>query len=215
MDYALHAAFLLDFDGDDEAFAADGDEFILHRAAFGEAAQIAAQGFLNRAALLFDLATNARQLGRGLVFERSIGLDLVAEPAQELGEVDDLVRECAHPVPVGLHVRRRMQHDLAPFRGAIDDQDHVANLGGLESGACDARFLHQQIDVEQSGKIKAAADAAEFPNLLGEFLLALDPVAIGGGSERGNTLLPEGRRGVSAQEFAAETRTPARARNCG
>ena len=35
VDYALDAAFLLDFDGDHEAFAADGDQFILHGAAFG------------------------------------------------------------------------------------------------------------------------------------------------------------------------------------
>ena len=60
VDYALHAAFLLDLYGDDETFAADGDELVLHRAAFGEAAQISAQRFLNRAALPFDLAANAR-----------------------------------------------------------------------------------------------------------------------------------------------------------
>ena len=97
MDHALHAAFLLDFYGDDEAFAADGDQFVLHRAAFGEAAQISAQRFLNGAALLFDFAANAREFGRGFVVERSIGLDLVAELAEEFGEVDDLAGESAHP----------------------------------------------------------------------------------------------------------------------
>ncbi len=39
VDDSLYAAFLLDLDGDDEAFAADGDEFVLHGPAFGEAAQ--------------------------------------------------------------------------------------------------------------------------------------------------------------------------------
>ena len=58
-----------------------------------------------------------------------------------------------------------MEHDLAPFGGAIDDQNDVANLGGFESGAGDARFLDERIDVDESGKIEASADAAEFANL--------------------------------------------------
>ena len=103
VDYALHAALLLDFDGDDEAFAADGDEFVLHGAAFGEAAQISAQRFLDGAALLFDFAADAGEFGRGFVFERAVGLDLVAERAQEFGEVHDLSGERAHAAPVGAH----------------------------------------------------------------------------------------------------------------
>ena len=42
VDHALHAAFLLDFDRDHEALAADGDQFVLHGAAFGEFPQVAA-----------------------------------------------------------------------------------------------------------------------------------------------------------------------------
>ena len=42
---AVDAALLLDFDGDDEAFAADGDEFVLQGAAFGETAEVAAKRF--------------------------------------------------------------------------------------------------------------------------------------------------------------------------
>ena len=95
-----------------------------------------------------------------------------------------------------------MEHDLAPFRGAIDDQNHVANLGGFESRACDARFLHEQIDVDESGKIETSADPSELSNLLSECLLVFDPVVVGGGGERSNEFLPEGRGGVSAQEFA-------------
>src|SRR5579864_429229 len=40
VNYALHAALLLHFDRDDEAFAADGNEFVLHRSAFGEATEV-------------------------------------------------------------------------------------------------------------------------------------------------------------------------------
>ena len=43
VDHALDAAFLLDFDGDHETLAADGDQFVLGGAAVGKAAEIAAQ----------------------------------------------------------------------------------------------------------------------------------------------------------------------------
>ena len=63
VDDALYAAFLLDLDWDDEALAADGDEFVLNRAAFGEMAQISAERFLDGAALLFNVAADACQFG--------------------------------------------------------------------------------------------------------------------------------------------------------
>ena len=138
-----NAALLLDLDGNDEALAANGDEFVLHGAAFGEAAEVSAQRFLDRAALFFDLAADASQFGRGPVFERAIGLDLVAERTQELAEVGDPCGESAHRNPFRAHSGGRVRDDFAPFGGAIDDQDHVADLGGLQSGAGDARLLHQ------------------------------------------------------------------------
>ena len=144
VDDALHAALLLDLDGDDEALAADGDQFVLHGAAFGEAAEIAAQRFLNGAALLLDLAADAGEFGRGVVVERAVGLNLVAEVAQELGEVGDAGGELRRRrVHSDLHGGRRAERDLAPLGGAIDDEDDVANLGGFESGAGDAGFLDE------------------------------------------------------------------------
>ena|SRR5664279_4735012 len=64
VDYALDAAFLLDFHRDDETLAADGDEFVLDGAAFGEFPQVAAQRFLDLTLLLLDLTANAVQFGR-------------------------------------------------------------------------------------------------------------------------------------------------------
>src|SRR5580658_10705578 len=90
VNYALDAAFLLDLDGDDKAFAADGDEFVLHGAAFGEAAEISAQGVLDGAALFFNFATDADQFWRGVILERAGGLNLVADEAAGVAEVGDL-----------------------------------------------------------------------------------------------------------------------------
>src|SRR5277367_548323 len=87
VNYALDAAFLLNFDGDDEAFAADGDEFVLHGAAFGEAAEISAEGVLDGAALFFYFAADASEFGGSVIFERAVGLNFVAEEAEEVGEV--------------------------------------------------------------------------------------------------------------------------------
>src|SRR5271163_1210632 len=128
---ALYAAFLLDFYRDDETFATDGDELVLYGAAFGEAAEISAQGILDGAALLFNLAADAGKFGRSVIFECAVGLNLVAEEAEEVGEVGDFGRECPHTAPLALHAGGRMQRDLTPFRGAVDDEDDVANLGGF------------------------------------------------------------------------------------
>ncbi len=62
MNYAGNTPLLFDLHGDDEAFAANSNEFVLHRPALGESAQVALQRVLNVAALLFRLTPNARQL---------------------------------------------------------------------------------------------------------------------------------------------------------
>ncbi len=202
VDDALDAAFLLDLDGDDEALSADGDEFVLHGAAFGEAAQVSAQGFLNGATLLFHFAADAGKLGRGFVFERSIRLNLVAEVAQEFREVDDLSREAVNFAPVRAHGGGGILGDLPPLGGAIDDGNDVANLECFERGSGDARFGHERSDIGEGGKIEATADAAEFANLSGKQLLGFDPLLIGGGSERIDAVLAERRGRESAQELA-------------
>jgi hypothetical protein len=200
VNYALDAAFLLDLDGDDEAFAADGDEFVLHGAAFGEAAEISAEGILDGAALSFDFAADAGEFGRGVIFECAVGLNFVAEEAEEVVEVSDLGGECADGAPLALHAGGGMEGDFAPFRGAIDDEDYVANLGGFEDGALNAGFRDELGGGEQAGKFEASADAAEFADFAGELVLGFDPVAIGGGSESGDAGLTQGRGSVSAQE---------------
>src|ERR1700723_974428 len=128
VDDSLYAAFLLDLDGDDEAFAADGDELVLHGAAFGEAPQISAEGFLDGAALFFDFAADADEFGRSVIFEGTVGLDLVAEEAEEVVEVGDLGGECAQAAPLALHAGRGAARDLEARGGAIDADHDVANL---------------------------------------------------------------------------------------
>jgi hypothetical protein len=93
-----------------------------------------------------------------------------------------------------------MEGDLAPFSGAVDDEDYVANLGGFEDGALNAGFRDELGGGEQAGKFEASADAAEFADFAGELVLGFDPVAIGGGSESGDAGLTQGRGSVSAQE---------------
>ena len=63
MHHAGDAALVLGLDGDDEALAADGDEFLLGGAAFRQPAHLGAQRFLDDALLFFNLAAQARQFG--------------------------------------------------------------------------------------------------------------------------------------------------------
>ncbi len=189
VNYALDAAFLLDFDGDDEAFAADGDEFVLDGAAFGETAQISTQGILDGAALSLDFAADADELGGCVIVECAVGLNLVAEEAQEFVEVGDLGGEGVNGAPLALHAGGRMQGDLAPFRGAVDDEYDVANLGGFENSSGDAGFRDELGGGEQAGKFEASADATEFADFAGELVLRFDPGAVGGGGESGDASL--------------------------
>ncbi len=85
--HSLHSPALLDFYGNDKALAANRDQLFLDRAPFRQPPQIRAQRLLDRPLLLFDLPTNAGQLGRSPVIQRAVGQDLVAEIAQQRREV--------------------------------------------------------------------------------------------------------------------------------
>ncbi len=167
MHHALHAAFLFNFHGDNKALAADGYQFVLHGAALGQLAQISAQRLLNLAPLLFDVAANSRQFGRSAIFQRAIGLNFVAKESQELGEVGYCFRERPGAAPIGSHVGGRMQRNLTPLGGAVDEQHNIADIRGFEHGSTDARLLNQFRDVEERGKIEASAHAAKLTHLPG------------------------------------------------
>jgi hypothetical protein len=86
-----------------------------------------------------------------------------------------------------------LESDLAPFGGAVNDQDYVANFGGLEDGSGDASLFYERVHFDERVKIEAPTNAAEFTNLAGEFLLGFDPVVVGRWSERGDARLAKGR----------------------
>ena len=69
MDDARDAALELRFDGDDEAFSADGDEVVLGAAAFAEAAEGLAETLFDRAVLALHGSADAAEFGRGIVVE--------------------------------------------------------------------------------------------------------------------------------------------------
>ena len=202
VDDALHAAFLLDLHGDDETLAADGDEFVLHGAAFGEFPENSAERFLDQPLLFLDLAADAAQLGRSPVVERAVGQDLVAEGAQESGEVLDGGGKRGHCGPLETHGGRGLADDLAPLGGAVGDEDNVANLAGFQSRSGNPGFLDQLRDLGQAGELKASADAAELADFGGEPMLGFNPGAIEGGAEFRDAALAQRRRGVAEEQVA-------------
>jgi hypothetical protein len=137
--------FCSTLDRDDEALAADGDQFILHRAAFGEFAQIAAQRFLNLPLLLFDLAADAAQFRRGFDRRACHRAESCCETAQKASEV----QRCP-PIarwtraPLGAHRRRRLAHNLrhSAARSATRIMSRISVVS--EPAPADARFLHQR-----------------------------------------------------------------------
>ena len=79
VDDAGDAALEFAADGNDEAVAADGDEVFLRGAFGGELAQGGAEGFFDDALLALLLAADAVELGRGVVGEGAVGLDLALD----------------------------------------------------------------------------------------------------------------------------------------
>ena len=154
-------------------------------------AQVAAQRVLNGAALLFDLATNAGEFGRGAIFEGAIGLNLVLKIAAQFLKVGDAGRELRDRLPIAAHGGGRTEGDLPPLGGAVDDEQDIANLGGLDGGAGDAGLVEQYGDVEQASKFEAATNAAVLADLSGALVLFADPIAIGSRCERGEAMRAE------------------------
>ena len=113
--HALHAAALLDLDRNDEAVSADGDQFVLHGAVVGEAAQIRLERSLDSAALALDVAADAGQLGRGVVVKRAVRQDLVVKIAEQLVKVSDLLRQLADRLPLIVNGRRGIERGSAPL----------------------------------------------------------------------------------------------------
>ena len=144
MRHALHPPAVFHFHRNHKAFAANGDQFFLHRAAVGKPPQIRAQRLLDASLLLFDFAANARQLRRGAVVQRAIGKDLVAEVTQQGCEVFQCLRKFVYCLPLVLHGNWGMQCDLSPLRRAVGYQYEVANLGDLQGRALNARFVYQR-----------------------------------------------------------------------
>ncbi len=198
---ALHSAALLHLHRDDEAFAANGDQFLLHRSTFGKPPQIGAQRLLDRALLLLDLAPDARQFGRGAVVQSAVGQDLVAEVTQQESEIGNALGELVYGLPLVLNRGRGMKCDLAPLGGTVGEQKQIANLDDLQRGSGDACLVDQLRRIEQTVKVKTPSGPQVAAQLFGKLLLALDPLAVTRGRELHHPVVPERRGGIDGEEL--------------
>ncbi len=129
---AGEAAFLLDFDGDDEAVAADGDELVLGVAFFRETAERGAEGILDEAVLSKLFAANAGEFGAGVVVECAVGEEFVLDgfgegeqgAGERLGEFTQVGNACGQSGGRGVD-------GLAPvglLKGEAGDGDEVGRV---------------------------------------------------------------------------------------
>ncbi len=95
-----------------------------------------------------------------------------------------------------------MGDGFAPFGGAVDEEDGVAEFDGFESGALNAGALDELGGIDETAEIEASADAEEGAHFGGELLLTVDPGGVGGGSERIDGLLAEFGLTASADDLA-------------
>src|SRR5579864_4884841 len=196
---AIDALTLLSLYGNDKALTADGDEFVLHGAAFCQPPQIAAQRFLDGALLFFHVTTDARELSGGAIVKRAVRLDLVAEVAQQQSEIGNLLGERQHADPVRLDGVRRMQGHFTPFGRFIDQQDEVANLFDLERCAGNARFGQEGVSIEKAGEFEVSAGGVKAARFVGKLLLMVDPCAVERGLQLRDAGLAQRRADIRAQ----------------
>ena len=94
-----------------------------------------------------------------------------------------------------------MQRDLPPLGGAVGHQQQIANLGDLQRGPVDARLVDQRRGIEQAVKIEVAAGAQISAQLLGQLLLAFDPLAVTRGRELHHAFVSKRRAGVNGEQL--------------
>ena len=173
MNHAADPALLLYLHGNDKTLSTDGDQLILHRAAFGEPPQISAQGVLDRALLFFHLAPNTCQLGRRAIIESAIGQDLVMEETKKSSEIRDAGREYRYGLPFHLC-------------GPVNQDNQVPYFQRFQGCASDMSLFQQGCGAEQAGKIKVPATAQELQHFSHKLLLAGYPAMIATWLEFGN-----------------------------
>lgn len=196
MDDSGDLAFELSFDGDDEAVAADGDEFVLGAAAVGEGAKRLAEAVLDGAVLALHGAADAAEFGGGVVVEAAVGFDLSAQHAEERGEVvvEQRGGELSDAGPGVAGGVGRGFEQVAPCGYALDDVDEVADLGGFQGGTVDAGFVERDGGVEEAAEVEAAAAGEHAAEFGGALLLLVDPGEVAGGLQGEDPGAAEGRK---------------------
>lgn len=174
MDNSIHLFLLLNFYWDHETLAANGDEFILHRAAFCQPAHVPAQGLLNLAFLFLNFAADARELGRGFVVEGSVRKYLVFEKSQQRREVGNLRAKFLYRRPPLRQARWGMLRGFAPLGGPVNYNQNVAQFDGFQRGSANASLAEQRAGVQQSVELEARTASKETAHFIGELVLALD-----------------------------------------
>ena len=93
--------------------------------------------------MFFDLAADGGQLGRSAIVKCAVRKNLVAEAAQENGEIRYSSGKLRDSAPVGFQCGWRMQCHFPPLRRPIHHHQNFPNLARLECGAFDPRLLYQ------------------------------------------------------------------------
>ena len=90
-------------------------------------------------------------------------MNFVTEESEELREIGDVFRKRSYLAPFRSHARWRMQGNLAPFGGTIDQQQNIANVRGLSTAPlmrdfstnCATSSRPEKSSVRRRGEIRA------------------------------------------------------------
>ena len=154
--------------------------------------------------LALKRAANAGELGAGVVGEVAVGVDPVAELAEERGEVaeEDGLGEGGDGGPARGDGGGGLGGESAPGLGELGEVEDLEELGGLEGGAGDAGFGEEIAGVEEAGEGEWGGGGEEGAELVDAVLLEVDPGEVDGGFEGDSAGAAGGGLGAAGDELA-------------
>lgn len=186
---------------DDEAVAADGDEFVLRSAVRGEFAQGGAQRLFNHPLLALLFAADAGQLRRRIIGQGAVRLDLslnrLSKRTKRLCQVRRKRRKARQ---FSHQTRSWFAQQRLPCGNIVGETRNSLQLGSLESGFWNASLGNELRGIEEATKGDGDLLFEQEAEFACELVLMCDPGLVCRRMQLENALTADGGGGMACHE---------------
>ena len=201
VNYAANTALQFRADRNDEAVAANGDEVFLGGSVIGELAQGGTKTLFDEALLPLLLAANPAQLRRGIVGQRTVGLNGALDGFRKLAKTRGQRRRKRRQTrQLADQARRRRLQQRLPRRHVISQSGDSLQLVGFERRAGNLGFRSQLGGIEEAAEGDGNLFAQRQADLACELMLASDPGFVCRGFEIEDRVPAHGRGGKAGHK---------------